>query len=298
MRDAPDTIRTKVYAAVQEAQIGSEEDIALLLQLLDVPVETGSLAHDSPNLQQAQIFALLRQMIVHSRPQPLLLVVEDVHWIDASSEAWLATVVAGLAHQPLLLLVTYRPGYQPSWLGQSYATQLALPFSLRMRVCTWCRQRRGLPRCQTTCNRRLSAKAAGNPFFLEELTWSVLEHGNADDPLGIPDTIQGVLAARIDRLPPAAKRLLQLAAVIGTEVAYPLLRALAGVPEDMLLQHLHQLQSAELLSEVSSLPAGVYAFKHALLQEVAYQSLLTKTRQADHQRLARIIETPLSRAGR
>ena len=98
-------------------------------------------------------------------------------------------------------------------------------------------------------------KAAGNPFFLEELTWSVLEHGNVDGPLRIPDTIQAVLAARIDRLPPEAKRLLQLAAVIGTEVAYPLLRAVAGMPEDALFQHLHQLQSAELLYEVSSLPA-------------------------------------------
>jgi class 3 adenylate cyclase/DNA-binding winged helix-turn-helix (wHTH) protein/tetratricopeptide (TPR) repeat protein len=288
--DAPETIRTKVYAAVQEARIGSEEDIALLLQLLDIPVETGSSAHDSPNLHQAHIFALLRQMIIYSRPQPMLLVVEDVHWIDASSEAWLATVVAGLAHQPLLLLVTYRPGYQPPWLGQSYATQLALPYlptdeSLRV-------VQAALPSAAVPdhVQQAIVTKAAGNPFFLEELTWSVLEHGDTNNPLGIPDTIQGVLAARIDRLPPAAKRLLQLAAVIGTEVMYPLLGALAGVPEDMLLQQLHRLQTAELLSEVSSHPAGVYAFTHALLQDVAYQSLLTRTRQADHQRVARIIE--------
>jgi class 3 adenylate cyclase/predicted ATPase len=289
--DAPDTIRPKVYAAVQEAQIASEEEVTFLLQLLDVPVETGSPAYDSPNLQQVQLFALLRQMILHSRPQPLLLVVEDVHWIDASSEAWLATVVAGLAHQPMLLLVTYRPGYQPSWLGQSYVTQLALP-SLPAHESLRLVQAASPPASvPDEVQQAIVTKAAGNPFFLEELTCSVLEHGNVDDPLGIPDTIQGVLAARIDRLPPAAKRLLQLAAVLGTEVAYPLLRALAGVPEDVLMQNLYQLQTAELLSEVSSLPTRVYAFKHALLQEVAYQSLLTRTRQADHQRLAHMIET-------
>jgi class 3 adenylate cyclase/tetratricopeptide (TPR) repeat protein len=289
--DAPDTVRMKVYAAMQEAHLGSEEEVAFLLQLLDVPVETGSPAHDSPTLQQAQIFALLRQMIVYGCPQPLLLVVEDVHWIDASSEAWLGTVVAGLAHQPMLLLVTYRPGYQPPWLGQSYVTQLALP-SLpaheSLHVVQAASPSASVP---DHVQQAIVTKAAGNPFFLEELTWSVLAHGNVDGPLRIPNTIQGVLAARIDRLPSEAKRLLQLAAVIGTEVAYPLLRAVAGMPDEALLQHLHQLQIAELLYEVSSLPAGVYAFKHALLQEVAYQSLLTSTRQADHQRLARTIET-------
>jgi class 3 adenylate cyclase/tetratricopeptide (TPR) repeat protein len=289
--DAPDAVRMKVHAAVQEAHLGSEEEVAFLLQLLDVPIETRSPAHDSPTLQQAQIFALLRQMIVHSSPQPLLLVVEDVHWIDASSEAWLATVVAGLAHQPMLLLVTYRPGYQPSCLGQSYVTQLALP-SLPAHESLHVVQAASLSASVPDhVQQAIVTKAAGNPFFLEELTWSVLAHGNVDGPLRIPNTIQGVLAARIDRLPSEAKRLLQLAAVIGTEVAYPLLRTAAGVSEETLLQHLHQLQTAELFYEVSSLPAGVYAFKHALLQEVAYESLLTSTRQADHHRLARLIET-------
>jgi class 3 adenylate cyclase/tetratricopeptide (TPR) repeat protein len=288
--DAPDTIRAKVARAVQEGAIGAEEEVALLLQLLDVPVETGPLAHYSPAIRQAQIFALLRQLIVHSSPPPLLLVVEDLHWIDPTSEAWLASVVAGLAQRPVLLLVTYRPGYRPPWLGQSYATQLALPYlpvqeSLRLVQAT--SQTASVP---DHLQQAIVTKAAGNPFFLEELTWSVLEHADVDGPLPIPDTVQAVLAARIDRLPPGAKRLLQLAAVIGTEVAYSLLRTVAGMPEETLFQHLHQLQSAELLYEVSSLPVGVYAFKHALLQEVAYQSLLTSTRRADHQRVARTLE--------
>jgi len=292
--DTPDMIRAKVSRAVQEGDIGAEEEVALLLQLLDVPVDTGPLAHYSPTTRQAQIFALLRQMIVHSSPPPLLLVVEDVHWIDPTSEAWLASVVAGLAQRPTLLLVTYRPGYQPPWLGQSYATQLALPYlpaqeSLRLVQAT--SQVASVP---DHLQQAIVTKAAGNPFFLEELTWSVLEHGDVDGPLRIPDTIQAVLAARIDRLPPEAKRLLQLAAVIGTEVAYSLLRAVAGMPEETLFRHLHQLQSAELLYEVSSLPVGVYAFKHALLQEVAYQSLLTSTRRADHQRVARTLEADFS----
>jgi class 3 adenylate cyclase/tetratricopeptide (TPR) repeat protein len=288
--DAPDTIRAKVSRAVQEGDIGAEEEGALLLQLLDVAVGTGPLAHYSPTTRQAQMFALLRQVIVHSSPPPLLLVVEDVHWIDPTSEAWLASVVAGLAQRPMLLLVTYRPGYQPPWLGQSDVTQLALPYlpaqeSLRLVQAT--SQTASVP---DHLQQAIVTKAAGNPFFLEELTWSVLEHGHVDGPLRIPDTVQAVLAARIDRLPPETKRLLQLAAVIGTEVAYSLLRTVAGMPEETLFQHLHRLQSAELLHEVSSLPVGVYAFKHALLQEVAYQSLLTSTRRADHQRVARTLE--------
>ena len=140
----------------RRAHIGAEEEVALLLQLLDVAVGTGPLAHYSPTIRQAQIFALLRQVIVHSSPPPLLLVVEDVHWIDPTSEAWLASVVAGLAQRPMLLLVTYRPGYQPPWLGQSYVDAVgpAVP-PVRRRVCAWCRPRRRPPRCQTTCNRRL-----------------------------------------------------------------------------------------------------------------------------------------------
>ncbi|HXH12715.1 MAG TPA: AAA family ATPase, partial [Alphaproteobacteria bacterium] len=288
--DAPETIRAKVSRAVREGAIGAAEEVALLLQLLDVPVDTGPLAHDSPPIRQAQIFALLRQLIVHSSPSPLLLVVEDMHWIDPTSEAWLASVVAGLAQRPMLLLVTHRPGYRPPWLGQSSVTQLALPYlpapeSLRLVQAT----------SQSTLvpdhlQQAIVTKAAGNPFFLEELTWSVLEHGDVVGPLPIPDTVQAVLAARIDRLPPEAKRLLQLAAVIGTEVAYALLHSVAGMPEDTFFQHLQRLQSAELLYEVSSLPVGVYAFKHALLQEVAYQSLLTSTRRADHQQVARTLE--------
>jgi class 3 adenylate cyclase/DNA-binding winged helix-turn-helix (wHTH) protein/tetratricopeptide (TPR) repeat protein len=289
--DAPDTIRAKLYAAVQEAGIESEEEVAFLLQLLGVPVEAGVPAHDSPTLLQPQILALLRQLIVHRAPQSLVLVVEDVHWIDASSEAWLATVVAGLAHQAILILVTYRPGYQPSWLRQSYVTQLPLPYLAVPESLRLVQARSASASVPDDVQQAIVTKAAGNPFFLEELTWSVVEHGGIHGPLRIPDTIQGVLAARIDRLPPAAKRLLQLAAVVGTEVPYPLLRALAGVPEGMLRQHLDQLQTAELLSELSALPASMYVFKHALLQEVAYQSLLTSTRQAHHQRLAQIIET-------
>jgi predicted ATPase len=202
--DAAGTIRTKVYAAAQEAQIGSEEDIALLLQLLDIPVETGSPAHDSPHLHQAQIFALLRQMIVHSRPQPLLLVVEDVHWIDASSEAWLATVVQAWPTSPCCSWSRTGQGISRPGSG-GHATQLAYRISLHMRSLRVVQAASPAASMPDHVQQAIITKAAGNPFFLEELTWSVLEQGNADAPLGVPDTVQGVLAARIDRLPPTAK---------------------------------------------------------------------------------------------
>ena len=146
------------------------------------------------------------------------------------------------------------------------------------------------------------AKAAGNPFFLEELTWAAVAHGDHARTLPLPDTIQAVLAARLDRLPPEAKRLVQIAAVIGPEVPVPLLQRLAGLAEDALQRGLAHLQDAELLYETRLFPEPVYTFKHALTHEVAYSSLLQERRRALH---AQIVEAarnagwrPAGRAGR
>ena len=134
------------------------------------------------------------------------------------------------------------------------------------------------------------AKAAGNPFFVEELTWAALEHSDHACTPPVPDTIEAVLAARIDRLPPEGKRLLQTAAVIGTEVPLPLLQRLAGLPEDALHRGLERLKGGEFLYETRLFPEPVYTFKHALTREVAYGSLLHERRRALHIKIMGTLE--------
>src|SRR5262245_2471243 len=142
----------------------------------------------------------------------------------------------------------------------------------------------------TALEQAILAKADGNPFFLEELARTVVEQGGHAPALGVPDTVQAVLAARIDRLAPAEKHLLQTAAVIGSEVPVPLLYAIAALPEEALHRGLAHLQTAEFLYETSLAPEQVYTFKQALTHEVAYGSLLLERRRALHVRIVEALE--------
>ena len=209
---------------------------------------------------------------------------ENLHWIDPTSEEWLTALVERMAGAAILLLVTYRPGYRPAWLAQSYATQLALP---RLTADDSLMLVQSVPQAEHLPDRlrlEIVGKAAGNPFFLEELARAVGEHDSDHATLRIPDTIQAVLAARIDRLPPVAKRLLQAAAVIGVQVSVPLLQAISEMPEDTLTECLRHVQAAELLYETGLVPEQEYTFTHALTQEVAYASLLRERRCASTHR--------------
>jgi len=223
-----------------------------------------------------------------------VLAVENVHWIDPTSAAWLAFLVERLTGLAVLLLVTQRPGAQPPWGAHAAMTQLALP-PLRMEesqaIVAAVPGTAQLPaaRCQ-----QIVAHGAGNPFFLEELAWHAVEHGRAATPVSVPATVHAVLAARLDRLPVAEKALLQTAAVIGQEVSVPLLRAIADVPEDTVQRCLAHLQAAELLYETHLVPERIYTFKHALTHEVAYGSLLQERRRVLH---ARIVKTLEARVG-
>lgn len=133
------------------------------------------------------------------------------------------------------------------------------------------------------------AKADGNPLFLEALAWELAEHEGSSAP--IPETVQAVIASRIDRLLPAQKQLLQMASAIGVSIAAPLLAAVSALPPDALTDHLKTLQTAEFFLEVQAFPESEYMFKHALIQEVAYQSLVSRTREHYHQRIAEVLTT-------
>jgi len=275
-------ISEKVRFSLQEVGLDPEDAAPYLLQLVGVKEGMERLTALSPEAIKTRTFATLRQMSLNgSRQRTLIFEVEDLHWIDKTSEEYLASLVESLAGTAILLLCTYRPGHRPSWLEKSYATQLALhplPPQDSRTVVTSTLQRAQVPE---TLTQLILAKAEGNPFFLEELTRAVLERADALVEVAVPDTIQGVLMARIERLPEDTKRLLQTAAVLGREFTLPLLRRLWEEPGTLEPQ-LQDLKRLEFLFERSGAEEPVYVFKHALTQEVAYESLITTQRQLLH----------------
>jgi class 3 adenylate cyclase/tetratricopeptide (TPR) repeat protein len=291
--DSAAAIRTKVHQALEEVGMPPAQIAPYLLQLLDVPGEQELTATQSPQAIRARTIAALVQLALQgARRRPLVLEVANLQWIDPSSEEILEGLVERLAGAAILLLVTYRPGYRLPWLDKSYVTQAALsPLTPADSRKVTLANLRTVPVVEPLVQ-AIVAKAGGNPFFLEELTRAVSDR-NATQvrPSAVPATVEAVLAARIDRLPPAAKRLLQAAGVIGKEVPLPLLRTVGGLPEEVLEQQLAQLQAGEFLYElfVESTPA--YTFTHALTQEVAYGSLLQERRRALHARIVEALET-------
>jgi predicted ATPase len=289
--DSPQTIASKARQGLQDLGMALETWAPYVLYLLAGQADTRSLAGLSPQALKRGIFETLLQMCLQgSQRRPLIFEIEDFHWIDAISEAFLASLVERLADVPILLLVTYRPEHVPAWMNKSYTTQLALtrlaPQESRQLV-------NSMPRGVALPDdlvQLVLAQANGNPLFLEEFSRALLED-EGHTPLQVPDTVQAVLAARMDRLPCATRRLLQMAAVIGTEVPLSLLQTLASLPESDVLPQLKHLQDAEFLYEARLHPELVYTFKHALTQDVAYQSLPSPIRQQVHQQVAQTLVT-------
>src|SRR5438132_2773627 len=289
------TIRAKVTGQVLTLDPALQDAVPALLSLLDaLPEDSPFLQLDPPQRRQRTLDALKRVLLCESQEQPLLLVFEDLHWIDAETQAFLNSLVESLPTAQVLLLVNYRPEYQHGWGRKTYYTQLRLDPLPPASAATVLQALLGDDPSLVPLTSLLIARTAGNPFFLEESVSTLVETGvlvgepgayRLAQPLHsiqVPATVQSMLAARIDRLPPEAKRLLQTAAVIGTEVPYPLLTAIADLPDTDLHRHLTHLQAAEFLYETRLFPELEYTFKHALTHEVAYGSLLQERRRAFH----------------
>jgi tetratricopeptide (TPR) repeat protein len=273
------------------------------LALLEVPVEDPAWqALDPPQRRQRTLNALTHLLMRESQAQPLLLVFENLHWIDTETQAFLDSLLEGLPTARVLLLVNYRPEYQHGWRNKTYYTQLRLdplpPASAEALLQSLLGDEASLE----PLKQRLIERTQGNPFFLEESVRTLVEtQGLVGEPgayrlaktlpsIQVPSTVQAVLAARIDRLPPEEKQLLQTAAVIGTEVPLALLQAMAEVPEEPLRLGLTHLQAAEFLYETRLFPEHKYTFKHALTQQVAYETLLQERRRAIHARIVEALE--------
>jgi len=298
------TIRAKVTGQVLTLDPALQDTVPALLSLLDaLPEDNPFLTLDPPQRRQRTLDALKRIFLRESQEQSLLLVFEDLHWLDSETQALLNRLVESLPTARLLLLVNYRPEYHHSWGSKTYYTQLRLdplpPASADELLATLLGDDPSLE----PLTQLLIARTEGNPFFLEESVRTLVETGGlvgehrayrlaqALPTIQVPATVQAVLAARIDHLPPEEKHLLQTAAVIGTEVSLPLLEAIAEVPEETLHRGLTHLQAAEFLYETRLFPEREFTFKHALTHEVAYGGLLQERRRGLHARIVEILET-------
>jgi class 3 adenylate cyclase/tetratricopeptide (TPR) repeat protein len=302
-RDDPRTIRAKVTGQILTLDEALQATLSALLALLDaLPADSPFLTLDPPLRRQHTLDGLKRLLMRESQVQPLLLVFEDLHWIDTETQALLDSLVESLPTARLLLLVNYRPEYQHGWGGKTYYRQLRLDPLPPATADAFLQALLGDDPSLGPLKPLLIERTGGNPFFLEESVRTLVETGmlvgtpgvyRLAQPLTslqIPATVQAVLAARIDRLPSEEKHVLQTAAVIGTEVSSPLLQAIAELPEAALYRNLTHLQAAEFLYETRLFPEREFTFKHALTHEVAYNGLLQERRRSLHGRIVEGLE--------
>jgi tetratricopeptide (TPR) repeat protein len=294
-------MRAKVLGRMLALDRALEPLLPPLLALLDVPVEDALWQSlDPPQRRQRTLDAVKRLLLRESQGQPLLVVFEDLHWVDGETQALLDSLVESMGSARLLLLVNYRPEYEHRWGSKTAYSQLRLDTLAAQSAAELLAALLGpdpglAPLMQMLVKR-------GNPFFLEETVRTLVETGalagergayrltRPVEALQVPATVQTILAARIDRLPPEEKQLLQAASVIGKHVPYPLLAAIAEQPEETLRRGLGHLQEAELLYETQLFPDLEFTFKHALTHDVAYAGLLGDRRRDLHAAVAAAIE--------
>ncbi len=301
-RDDLREIREKVTGKLLALDEALKPTLPALLGLFDVPVDDAEWqALDPRQRRQRTLDAVRRLLLREAREQPLLLVFEDLHWIDGETQASLDGLVDSLGSARLLLLVNYRPEYQHAWASKTYYCQMrldALPVESAGELLeALLGDDPGLVPLKQLLVRR------GNPFFLEETVRTLAETKAVAGERGryrltrsvqaiqVPATVQAMLAARIDRLPPEDKRLLQVASVIGKDVPFALLQAIADLPDEALRRGLDRLQSAEFLYETGLYPDLEYAFTHALTHEVTYSGLLHERRRVLHAQIVVASET-------
>ncbi len=252
--------------------------------------------------KREKTFEALRDLLVReSQNRPIILVVDDLHWIDKTSEEFLSYLIESLVNTHILLIILYRPEYTHIWGSKSYYSQIGLSQLTSQSSAELIRAILDNCEIEPALETLILDRSAGTPFFIEELTRSLLENGSiqreknrcylarAPKDIQVPDTIQGIIAARMDRLEDNLKRTIQVASVIGKDFAFRILQTITGMKEE-LKSYLLNLQGLEFIYEKSLFPELEYVFKHALTQEVAYNSLLQKRRTEIHEKIGRAIE--------
>ena len=284
------------------------ETVPLFATLLSLPLtaDYAPLTVSPEQQKQKTLQTLLTILLRIAAQQPLLFVMEDLHWVDPTTLELLSLLVDQGPTARILVLLTFRPDFSPPWTGRAHLTQVTLNRLPRRQAAEMTGRVAHGKALPPEVVEQVVAKTDGVPLFVEELTKMVLESGLLQEredryeltrplpPLAIPTTLHDSLMARLDRLA-AVKGLAQLGATLGREFSYALLQAVAPWDEATLRRGLQQLVEAEFLYQQGLPPQATYLFKHALIQEAAYQSLLKSTRQQYHQRIAQVLEAAVSR---
>jgi predicted ATPase len=295
-------VRKKLKGRIFELEERFKNLLPPFQELLSLRVEDEAYLKLEPGQKRERIFEAIRDLLIReSQSKPLVLVVEDVHWIDKTSEALLDYLIGWLANVKILLILLYRPEYTHPWGSKSYYNRIALdqltPGSSTELVRAILEGGEVVPELRELILNR----AGGNPLFVEECTHTLLENGSIErrdnqyvlsrkaSDITIPETIQGIIAARMDRIEDNLKRIMQIASVIGRDFAFRILQTITGM-RDELKPHLLNLQGLEFIYEKRLFPELEYIFKHALIQEVAYNSLLQKRRREIHEKIGKAIE--------
>jgi TOMM system kinase/cyclase fusion protein len=301
--ESPSQKLSKLEGFLVQYGLPLAEAVPLFAALLSLPLPADYVPLTvSPEQQKQQILhALLTILLRIAAQQPVLFVMEDLHWVDPSTLEFLSLLVDQGPTTRILALFTFRPDFSPPWTGRSHLTQVALHRLTRPQAAEIIHRVAHSKALPPEVVEQIMARTDGVPLFVEELTKMVLESGLLQErdnryaltgslpPLAIPTTLHDSLMARLDRLA-AVKALAQLGATLGREFSYELLRAVAPWDEETMQRGLHQLVEAEFLYQRGLPPQATYVFKHALIQEAAYQSLLRSTRQQYHQRIAQALE--------
>jgi class 3 adenylate cyclase len=279
-----------------------EDTLPYLYSLHGVADGGDSLVQMDPQIRRRRtIEAIKRVFLRESLNQPLMVIFEDLHWIDSETQALLNLLVDAIANARILLLVNYRPEYRHEWGGRTHYTQLRLDPLGKKSADEMLSALFGDQKDLIPLKRLIIERTEGNPFFIEEMVQALFEEGvlqrNGSVKLAkpisaftVPSTVQAVLASRIDRLYPPDKELLQTLAVLGCEFPLNLVHRVTAKSGDELGQMLAQLQLGEFIYEQPAVGEVKYCFKHALTQEVAYNSLLLERRRAIHEKTAKAIE--------
>ena len=304
LRDDDDSvIIQKVSRGLKILNMDESSTRPYLLELLSVKDITSEKTSISPKGKKDRIISIYREIASKgSEIRPLILVFEDLHWIDASSEEVLKYVLDGILGSRVLLLFTYRPEFVHTWGGKSYHSQINLNRLSNRESLVMVTHLLGTDHIENELEEFILDKTDGIPFFIEELLKSlkdlhfiekkdeVYRIAKDIEAVAIPATIEDVIMARVDSLPEDVKNLLQTSSVIGREFRHKLINKLIPLSEQELLSHLSALKNSELLYERGVYPHSTYVFKHALTQEVAYNSLLAKKRKQIHKEIGAAIE--------
>jgi predicted ATPase/class 3 adenylate cyclase len=301
--DDTDTLREKVRAGLGALDPMVSDAMPYLLNLLAISEQPDPLAQMDAQLKHHRTLESIKRVILReSLDHPVVVIFEDLHWVDAETQGLLDVLADGIASAHILLLVSYRPEYRHAWGNKSYYSQLRLEALDRQRASEMLTTLLGESAELDPVKRMVIERTGGNPFFIEEMVQALFDEGTLVGngavrimrPLGqlqLPPTVQGIVASRIDRQPGENKQLLQTLAVISREARLSLIRQMVPSEEARLQRMLADLQAGEFINELPALPDSKYVFKHALTHEVAYNSLLIEHRKLLHERAAMALET-------